>query len=119
MSAFDPVARLAAYHAAINRLDFEALEQGFAENAVYLSGGTGNVAGRDAIMAAFRSYFDVFPDQVAGDDRIERLGDRKARAVWHLTATHTLTGAAVHRRGIETVTFDERGLITEVLVEDL
>ncbi|SMC67389.1 nuclear transport factor 2 family protein [Rhizobium sp. RU36D] len=117
--SFDPAVRLQQFHDAINRLDYAAIESCFASDVLYLSGGTGNVAGRDAVMAAFRRYFETYPDQVASNDKVERLSDRQARSFWRLRATHAVTGEALIRQGIETITFDEQGAITEVRVEDL
>lgn len=115
----DPAARLQAFHDAINALDFAAIEASFAEDAVYLSGGTGDISGRREIIAAFRRYFDTYPDQVAANERVETLGPREARSFWRLRATHAATGAPLIRQGIETISFDEAGLIVKVLVEDI
>lgn len=116
--SFDPAARLQAFHDAINALDFEAIEAFFAEDAAYLSGGTGDMRGREAIMAAFRAYFADYPDQVAWNDKVETLGPDRARSFWNLKATYAQTGRPLVRRGIETITFDGTGRIVEVLVED-
>lgn len=63
---FDPVARLVAYHRAINALDFAAIEAMFAAYTDHDSGGLGGVAsGRDRIMKGFRTCFDAHLDQVA------------------------------------------------------
>ncbi|MGF0538253.1 nuclear transport factor 2 family protein [Agrobacterium sp. ES01] len=115
---FDPAARLQFFHDAINALDFDTIEACFARDAVYLSGGTGDKTGRDAIMAAFRTYFDVYGDQVASNDKVETLGPHRARSFWRLRASHGETGEPLVRQGIETITFNDAGLITEVLVED-
>ena len=117
--AFDPVARLVAYHAAINALDFEAIETMFAEDAVYDSGGLGGVVtGRLRIMEGFRTYFDAYPDQVAEDSIVEALDGLRVRSVWRLTATHRRTGEKLVRAGEETVTFDASGRIVRVDVID-
>jgi len=117
--AFDPVARLIAYHAAINDLDFSAIESMFAESAVYDSGGLGGVVtGRASIMEGFRAYFDTYPDQVAEDGVVEALDGLRVRSVWRLTATHRQTGERLVRAGEETVTFDPAGLIIRVDVID-
>ena len=117
--SFDPVASLIAYHAAINALDFDAIAAMFADDAVYVSGGIGGMTeGRGAIMAAFRAYFDIYPDQMAEDDSVERQGPLSARAAWRLIATHRATGEPLVRRGLETVTFDDTGRIVRVEVVD-
>jgi len=120
MSArIDPLKQTVAYHAAINALDFAAIEAFFADDAVYVSGGVGGrIEGREAIMAAFRSYFAAYPDQVAEDTEIEAVGDHAARAVWQLTASHSQTGEKLARTGEETVTFDADGRIIRVDVTD-
>ena len=117
---FDPVARLVAYHDAINALDFAAIEQMFAENAVYDSGGLGGVVdGRDPIMRGFHDYFDAYPDQVSEDSLVEKLDEYRVRSHWALTATHRHTGEKLVRTGVEIVTFDDDGLIVKVEVIDL
>lgn len=117
--ALDPVARLVAYHAAIDRLDFAAIEAMFAEDAVYESGGLGGaVVGRGPIMAGFRAYFDRYPDQVSEDSTVERLDERSVRSVWTLRASDRLTGEALVRSGEEIVTFDDAGRILSVAVTD-
>lgn len=117
--AFDPVARLIAYHDAINKLDFSTIEAMFAEHAVYDSGGLGGVvSGRGLIMEGFRSYFDTYPDQVAEDSVVEALDGWRVRSVWRLMATHKVTGQKLVRAGQEIVTFDETGRIVRVEVTD-
>jgi ketosteroid isomerase-like protein len=117
--AFDPVARLVAYHAAINELDFSTIEAMFAEDAVYDSGGLGGVVrGRGPIMEGFRVYFDAYPDQVAEDSVVEPLDGLRVRSVWSLTATHRATGEKLVRSGEEIVAFDESGRILRVEVTD-
>ena len=117
--AFDPVARLIAYHAAINDLDFPAIESMFAESAVYDSGGLGGVVtGRGPIMEGFRGYFDAYHDQVAVDTVVEALDGLRVRSEWSLTATHRQTGEQLIRAGEEIVTFDESGKIARVEVTD-
>ena len=116
---FDPVARLVEYHAAITRLDFAAIEAMLAPEAVYVSGGVGGrIEGRAAIIAAFRSYFAAYGDQVSTDMLVERLGDLAARSEWSLAATHARTKEILSRRGEEIVLFSPAGLITTVDVKD-
>ena len=116
---FDPVEKLQRFHAAVNAIDYPVLEAMLADDAVYLSGGTGDLQGRAPIMTAFRKYFETYPDQVAHDEKVEQLGDREARSFWSLTATHSGTGVPMSREGVETITFNAEGLITKVVVEDL
>ncbi len=115
----DPVALLMRYHAALNAYREAEVKPMFAEDAVYVSPGvSGRIAGRAAIMAAFSAYFSEHPDQHAEDERIEMLGPREARAHWRLEATTASTGRRVLRKGVETVRFDEAGLINRIDVED-
>lgn len=118
-NAFDPVARTIIYHDAINALDFATITAMFAEDATYVSGGVGgSIEGRDAIMAAFRTYFEAYPDQVATDASVETVGPLAARAVWNLEATHNQSGEKLVRSGEETVTFNDAGNIIRVDVTD-
>lgn len=118
-TAFDPVAALTHYHAAIDVLDFAAIEACFAPDAEYVSDGVGAiVVGRDAIMAAFRGYFAVYGDQVSKDDEVAALSPRSAWSRWRLEATHAVSGARLVRSGEETVYFDADGRIMRVEVKD-
>ncbi|OLP58625.1 DUF4440 domain-containing protein [Xaviernesmea oryzae] len=114
----DPVQRLIDFHAAINALDFAAIEAAFAEEAVYSSGKVGGLQGKAAIMAAFRRYFAQYPDQVAEDSLVEAVSPFAARSVWRLRATDAVTGAPLEREGEETITFDAEGRIVGVAVTD-
>ncbi|MCF3640125.1 nuclear transport factor 2 family protein [Rhizobium sp. TRM95111] len=117
--AFDPAERHRLYHDAIERRDFAEIRNLFAEDAVYASPGTGGVTeGRDAILAAFRAYFETFADQVASDSLVEALSPFSSRALWSLRATNGATGAVVERTGEEIVTFDDDGAIVRIAVED-
>lgn len=107
------------YHAAIDRLDFEAIAQFFADDAVYISGGVGGtIHGREPIMAAFSSYFSEFPDQVSVDNSVESLSAFEVRSVWQLKATSRKTGDTVRRGGEEVVTLDGAGKIVRVEVNE-
>ena len=65
---FDPVAAAKRYLDAVNDLDFSVIEDFYAQDAVYGSVKVGGLKGRDAIMAAFRTYFETYPDQQAVDE---------------------------------------------------
>jgi len=118
--AFDPVARIIAYHEAISAFDFDTIETMFAADAVYDSGGLGGVvSGRGPIMQGFRDYFDAYSDQTSEDSSVEKLDENRVRAVWTSTATHRKTGEKLLRSGIEITTFNEDGLISRVEVIDL
>lgn len=115
---FDPVAAARRFHDAINALDFETIEDFFAEDAVYGSVKVGGLSGRDDIMAAIRRYFATYPDQVAVDELTEQVSPVAARAVWRLKATNAETGEPLVRFGEETITFNAEGKIISVDVTD-
>lgn len=115
----DPVALVERYHAALNHYDAARIAPMFADGAVYVSPGVnGRLEGRERIIAAFSAYFAEYANQHSVDERIERLGPLMARSHWHLHATAGSSGKPVQRRGVETVSFDEAGLILKVEVED-
>ncbi|MEO5325854.1 nuclear transport factor 2 family protein [Mesorhizobium sp. CC13] len=116
--SFDPVAALKHYHAAIDVLDFAAIEVCFAADAEYVSDGIGAIVGRDAIMDAFRSYFAVYGDQKSKDEAVASVSPRVAWSRWRLEATHAITGTRLDRSGEETVHFDASGRIALVEVKD-
>jgi ketosteroid isomerase-like protein len=119
MKDFDPVEHLTIFHNAINALDYATIEDYFAEDAVYVSGGVGGkIEGRDAIIAAFRKYFDAYPDQVAADTSVDKVGDNAARSVWELKATDSRSGEPMVRTGEETLIFNEDGKIARIDVTD-
>ncbi len=95
--AFDPAKQIELFHAAINALDFPTIEAYFAEDATYVSNGVGSLAGRAEIMAAFRRYFDDYPDQTAENSLVETLTPLSGRSVWSVRATHSKTGKPLIR----------------------
>lgn len=118
LNAFDPAAAAERFHAAIGDLDFAAIENFLADDATYSSGKVGGLKGRADIMAAFRRYFDEYPDQVAEDSLIVQVSPLSARAVWSLKATSSSTGTPLVRQGEETITFNDQGKIVSVDVTD-
>lgn len=117
--SLDPVALLKRYHDALNAYDEPTVKPMFAADAVYVSPGVnGRIAGRDAIIAAFTSYFAEHPDQIAVDEAVTQVAPDAVRSVWKLEATSRSTGQRVARRGTETVTFGADGLIRHVEVTD-
>lgn len=113
-----PPALLARYHAALDRLDFDALAGMFAPDAVYLSNGVGSLKGRDEIIAAFRDYFSRYAHEESVDTSIEEIGPNTVRSHWWLRARDRNGGEHVHRGGIETIWFDNDGMIISVMVDD-
>jgi ketosteroid isomerase-like protein len=114
----DPVAAAARFHAAIEALDFDTIDDFFADDATYISGKVGGLKGRADILAAFRRYFAEYPDQVAENSLIEKISPLAARAVWSLRATSATTGDPLVRQGEETITFNGQGKIVSVDVTD-
>ncbi|EJL54587.1 hypothetical protein PMI09_02330 [Rhizobium sp. CF122] len=116
--AFDPAEEIKRFHGAINALDFDTIENCFAQDATYVSNGVGSLSGRADIMGAFSKYFDDYPDQTAIDTLVEKVSPNAGRAVWSVRATHSKTGKPLVREGEETITFNEDGRITHVEVTD-
>jgi ketosteroid isomerase-like protein len=113
------IEKVVAYTNALNRLDLDAVERMFAENAIYISSGMdGAYHGRSSIMAAFRAYFANHPDQVNFDKHLKRVGPNDVQSDWMLTATNAQTGKRISRKGIQVITFNEAGLIQVVQVMD-
>ncbi len=116
--SFDPAHAVRVFHEAINALNFDAIDDFFAEDAVYGSVKVGGLKGKSDILAAFRRYFETYPDQVATDELIEVVSASAARSVWRLKATHAQTGEPLIRFGEETITFNADGKIVSVEVTD-
>ena len=113
------VARLLAYHAALNDFDLDAVAEMLAEDAEYVSPGfNGTIRGREAILVAMRDYFAEYADQRAFDDEVLELRPRVVQSNWRLIATSSKTGETVRRHGSEVVTFNKAGLIARVEVFD-
>ena len=105
--------RLAAYTAALNRYDLDAVGDMFAENAVYVSSGfNGEIKGRAAIIAAFRSYFAEHTDQVNIDEDMRVLDANRLQARWRLESSNS------KRSGAQIISFDVQGKIQRIEVHD-
>ncbi|NMD06344.1 MAG: nuclear transport factor 2 family protein [Phyllobacteriaceae bacterium] len=116
--SFEPAKALTAYHEALDSHDLQGVAGWLAPNARYVSAGLGDVSGRDAILAAMKSYFDSMPDHQAFDDAVRTVSARVAQSDWRLKATNKDTGVVTERRGTETVTFNGGGKIVTIMVED-
>ncbi len=115
----DLVALLHAYHNALNAFDMRKVESMFAEDIIYISPSMkSDGKGRAALMLMFRKYFAEFSDQVSRDSKIEILSPNVVKSTWLLDATSGITGLINQRRGEETISFDDNGLITKVEVKD-
>ncbi len=111
--------KLAADTAALNRYDLEAVAEMFAENAIYISEGTGGARqGRDAIIKAFKTYFSLHGDQVNVDHNVRQISATQLQSDWSLTATNQRTGQVVRRKGLQAITFNNAGLIERIQVFD-
>ena len=111
--------RLAAYTAALNRYDLRAVKNMFAENAAYVSPGlNGEIEGRAAIMAAFKTYFAEHVEQVNVDKNVSQISPIKVQSNWSLTATNKRTRKPVARKGLQVITFNAAGLIAFIQVLD-
>jgi hypothetical protein len=107
------------YHAAMNACDLAAVERMMAANAEYHSPSVGGILGRQAVIAAMRSYFAEYPDQTVIDEFVCHAGPRAVMSRWQLRATARSNGSKVERRGEETIHFDHAGLIRRIEVRDL
>ena len=109
----DLAARLAKYTAALNRYDLDAVEQMFAEGAVYVSPGlNGAISGRAAIMKAFQAYFTQLTDQVNVDEDVRQLDQHTLEASWRLQSSKST------RSGRQRITFNAEGRIARIEVVD-
>ncbi|MGO8176243.1 hypothetical protein ACC764_38485, partial [Rhizobium ruizarguesonis] len=71
---------------------------------------------RAEIMAAFRLYFDDYPDQTAENSLVETLTPLSGRSVLSVRATHSKSVKPLIREGEETITFNAEGRVTRVEV---
>ena len=105
--------RLADYTAALNRYDLSAVEEMFAEDAIYISPGLhGAIHGRAAIIAAFRSYFAEHVDQVNVDEDARALDAHTLQARWRLESSKS------KRSGKQIINFNAEGEIQRIEVLD-
>ena len=105
--------RLAAYTAALNRYDLSAVEEMFAEDAIYISPGLhGAIHGRAAIIGAFRSYFAEHVDQVNVDEDARALDAHTLQARWRLESSKS------KRSGKQIINFNAEGEIQRIEVLD-
>lgn len=117
--AKDYVKLVTKYHDALNRFDFDAIAPMFAEDAEYHSQGMGGLYGRADIIAAMHAYFTEFSDQVSSDENLTLVAEKSVRTEWKLRATTKSSGREVKRQGVETITFNDKGLISLVEVQDV
>jgi ketosteroid isomerase-like protein len=105
--------KLAAYTAALNRYDLDAVEKMFAEDAVYVSGGVGGeIRTRSSIIQAFHAYFHQHTDQVNLDEDVVQLDECTSISRWQLKSSKST------RSGMQRISFNNQGLIVRIEVED-
>lgn len=118
--AIDVLARARAYHDAFNAGDFDALKTIIAESAEYHSPGIkGVLPGRDNILKALRAYRKEFPDQVNIEECVETISPHIIKCHWRFSATSKSSGRLVKRQGWEVLTFNARGEVVSVDVQDV
>jgi ketosteroid isomerase-like protein len=69
----DPVTVVLAFNAAINARDLAALADLMTERHRFADAGGASVDGKDACVAAWRGFFDAFPDYRNDFDRLEEI----------------------------------------------
>jgi ketosteroid isomerase-like protein len=116
--SFDPVEALLAYHKALNDHDVESIAEMVADDMRYQSAGLGELQGKAAFVKSLQDYFETFPDHQACDDAVTNISANIASSVWSLRATHKTTRETVERRGVETISYNDDGKITEIVVVD-
>ena len=105
--------KLAAYTAALNRYDLDAVEQMFAADAAYVSPGVGGeIKGRVGIMEVFHAYFRQHTDQVNTDEDVRQMDEHTLQSRWHLRSSSS------SRSGRQLVIFNAEGLIARIEVKD-
>ncbi len=98
-----------AYVTAFNAGDMAALEGMLHPDAAYRWVAAGRVEqGRAAVMALYRQGWDAF----GGASRLVAVPGEPAQAVWHQPTCDGLDPA-----GLQELTLDEAGLITEIADE--
>jgi ketosteroid isomerase-like protein len=71
----DPVAVVLAFNEAINARELAALADLMTERHRFVDAGGAIVDGKDACVAAWRGFFDAFPDYRNDFDRLEEIDD--------------------------------------------
>lgn len=103
-----------AYVALSNAHRIELISPMLAASAVYESDNVGRHAGRDAILAMMRDFFDRYDGarwDIVDYQCIER---DKVSFEFIMTATEVESAQHIERVGIETIEFDERGFISGI-----
>jgi len=85
--------------------------------ATYRSSQFGLFEGLDQIRDMMTGFFATFPDVHWTVNAYRADSDDTASFEFTMRASHAETGKPVERRGVETITFTEKGLIRHVEVE--
>ena len=109
---------LQRYHAALEARDLDTVSSMLADDCVYVSAGLDAVSGKAQILASLAQYFEDHPDHQAWDEEVWAVDGWRAASRWGLRAANKRTGTAIHRSGLESITFDEEGMIRRIDVED-
>lgn len=88
----------------------------FDPEATYRSSQFGLFEGLDQIREMMTVFFTTFPDVQWTVDGYRADSDDTASFEFTMQASHAETGQPVERRGLETITFTEEGLIRHVEV---
>ena len=89
----------------------------FDSEATYRSSQFGMFEGLDQIRDMMTGFFTTFPDVHGTVDAYCAESDDTASFEFTMRASNAETGQAVERRGLETITFTDEGLIRHIEVE--
>lgn len=89
----------------------------FDPEATYRSSQFGLFEGLEQIREMMTGFFTTFPDVHWTVDDYRADSDDTASFEFTMRASHAETGQPVERRGLETITFTQEGLIRHVEVE--
>ena len=89
----------------------------FDPDAIYRSLQFGLFEGLDQIREMMTGFFTTFPDMHWTVDVYRPDSDDTASFEFTMRASNAETGQPVERRGLETITFTDEGLIRHVEVE--
>ena len=117
MTAASLVDRARLYVERSNRHDLASIGPMLEADATYRSSSVGSFAGREAILAMMRGFFERFPD-VAWQVADYRPGPAASVAFdFVMRATDKETGEAIERRGLERIDFTSAGTVVHIDVE--
>lgn len=115
-NAIEHIELTRAYVALSNAHRLEFIRAMFDERAVYHSAHVGEFAGRDAIAEMMNGFFSRFPDVHWDAVNYRSVESGCVTFEFSMTATEKATGKSIERTGVETVAFNENGLIRRLEV---